>query len=116
MKSCFKKIFGSYKNAARTVVRESVRSPELSSGRTWLSTERQSGRLLCMSTSPEKVMLNQERNNLARLQMLNALPYRLLHNLMNVQSEGEQIVEKSAASNFGNILTCSSKTEVRERT
>jgi hypothetical protein len=69
-----------------------------------------------MSTSPEKVMLNQERNNLARLQMLNALPYRLLHNLMNVQSEGEQIVEKSAASNFGNILTCSSKTEVRERT
>jgi hypothetical protein len=54
-----------------------------------------------MSTSPEKVMLNQERNKLARLQMLNALPYRLLHNLMNVQSEGELIVGKSPASNFG---------------
>ena len=48
--------------------------------------------------------------------MLNALPYRLLPNLMNVQSEGEQIVEKSAASIFGNVLACSSKTEVRERT
>jgi hypothetical protein len=41
-----------YKNAARTVVRESVRSPELSAGQTWLFTDQQSGRLLYMSTSP----------------------------------------------------------------
>jgi hypothetical protein len=80
-----------------------------------------------MSTSPggsydqsttkqlSKVMINQQRNNLARLQMLNALPYGLLPNLMNVQSEGELIVGKSPASNFGNVLTRSSKTEVRER-
>jgi hypothetical protein len=34
---------------------------------------------------------------------------------MDVQSEVEQIVEKSAASNFENVLTHSSKTEVRER-
>ena len=45
--------------------------------------------------------------------MLNALPYRLLPILMNVQSEREQIVEKSAASNFGNDLMYSSKTDVR---
>ena len=66
----------------------------------------------------EEVMINQQRDNLARLQTFNPLPYRLLPIgiLMNVQSEREQIVEKSAASNFGNILTCSSKTEVRERT
>jgi hypothetical protein len=45
--------------------------------------------------------------------MLHALPYRLLTKLMNAQSEGEQIVEKSAASklNFGYILTRSSKTD-----
>ena len=34
----------------------------------------------------EDVMINQQRNNLARLQMLNALPHRLLPNLMDVQS------------------------------
>jgi len=58
-------------------------------------------------------MINQQRDNLARLQMFNALPYRLLPILMNVQSEREKIVEKSAASNFGNDLMCSSKTDVR---
>jgi hypothetical protein len=68
-----------------------------------------------MSTSPEKVMLNQERNNLARLQMLNTLPYRVLINLMNAQSEGEQIVEKTAGSNFENVLTRSYKTKLCER-
>ena len=60
-------------------------------------------------------MINRQRNNLARLQILNALPHRLLPNLMDVQSEVEQIVEKSAASNFKNVLPHSSKTEVRER-
>jgi len=61
----------------------------------------------------EEVEVNQERHNLvlARLQMLHALPYRLLPKLMNAQSEGEQIVEKSAASKFGYILTRSSKTD-----
>ena len=48
------KKFRSYKNAARTVVRESVRSPELSAGQTWLSTDRQNGRLLYMSTSQRR--------------------------------------------------------------
>ena len=66
-----------------------------------------------MSTPQKEVMINQQRDNLARLQMFNPLPYRLLPILMNVQSEREQIVEKSAASNFGNILMCSSKTDVR---
>ena len=36
-------------------------------------------------------MINQQRD---RLQMFNPLPYRLLPNLMNVQSEREQIVER----------------------
>jgi hypothetical protein len=65
--------------------RTSSSGPELSSGQTWLSTDQQSGRLLYMSTSPggsydqsttkqlSKVMINQQRNNLARLQMFNAL-------------------------------------------
>ena len=107
--------------------RTSSSGPELSSGQTWLSTDQQSGRLLYMSTSPggsydqsttkqlSKVMINQQRNNLARLQMLNTLPYRVLPNLMNAQSEGEQIVEKTAASNFGNVLTRSYKTKLCER-
>jgi hypothetical protein len=62
-----------------------------------------------------EIEINQQRNNLARLQMLHALQYRLLPKFMNVQSEGEQIVEKSAASNFGYVLTRSSKTKVGER-
>ena len=62
-----------------------------------------------------EVMINQQRSNLTRLQMFNPLPYRLLPILMKVQSERAQIVEKSAASNFGNILLCSSKSDVRGR-
>ena len=102
-------------------MRESVRSPE-KSVRSQPAVRRRgfplTGKVAVCSTCqlPQKeVMINQQRDNLARLQMFNALPYRLLPILMNVQSEREQIVEKSAASNFGNILLCSSKSEVRGR-
>jgi hypothetical protein len=87
----------------------------VSSGQTWLSAGQQSGRLLYMPTSPGRSYMDQQRNNLARLQMLNTLPYRVLINLMNAQSEGEQIVEKTAASNFENVLTRSQKTKLCER-
>ena len=105
------------KNAARTVVRESVRSPE-KSVRSQPAVRRRgfplTGKVAVCSTCqlPQKeVMINQQRDNLARLQMFNPLPYRLLPNLMKVQSERAQIVEKSAASKFGYILTRSSKTD-----
>ncbi len=102
-------------------MRESVRSPE-KSVRSQPAVRRRgfplTGKVAVCSTCqlPQKeVMINQQRDNLARLHMFNALPYRLLPILMNVQSEREQIVEKSAASNFGNVLMCSSRTDVRER-
>ena len=73
MKSCFKKTLTysshtkTYKNAARTVVRESVRSPELSAGQTWLSTDRQNGRLLYMSTSPERSYVQSTTRQLSKI-------------------------------------------------
>jgi hypothetical protein len=63
----------------------------------------------------EEAEINEKRNNLARLQMLRALPHRLLPKRMNVQSEAEQIVKKSAASKIGYVRTRSYKTEVGER-
>ena len=63
----------------------------------------------------QDVEINQKRNNLARLQMLHALPYRMLPKRMSVQSEAEQIVQKNAASNFGYVVARSYKTKMGQR-
>ena len=84
--------------------RTSSSGPELSSGQTWLSTDQQSGRLLYMSTSPGRRYDQSTKKQLSKITDAQRLATQTA-----TQPHGCAIVVKSAASNFENILTHSSK-------